>query len=72
MSYSLRVGKHFCARTEDTSDGPRSGRLLSQLTDENIEPVRQIINNDSHSTYDEIVAESSFSHGAIQSIIYDY
>ncbi|CAF4845990.1 unnamed protein product [Rotaria socialis] len=46
---------------EDVNDDPRSGRPVSVLTDENIELVRQVINNDPHSTYDDIIAETSLS-----------
>ena len=42
------------------------------LTDENIELVRQVINNDPHSTYDEIIAETSLSRGTIEQIIHNY
>ena len=42
----------------------------SQLTGENIEPVRQVISNDSHSTYDEVIAEASPSYSTRERIIY--
>ena len=46
----------------DVNDDPRSGPPVSELTDENIELVRQISNNDPpRSTYDEIIAETSLS-----------
>ena len=37
----------------------------------NIELVRQIINNDPHSAYDEMIAKTSLPHGTIQRIIHD-
>ena len=47
--------KRFREGREDVNDDPRSGRPVSELTDENIELVRQVISNDSYSTYDEII-----------------
>jgi hypothetical protein len=41
------------------------------LTDENIERVRQVIEEDPHSTYDDIIAETSILHGTIHRIIHD-
>ena len=56
---------------EDVHDDPRSGRPVSEMTAENIELVRQAINNDPHSTYDEIMAETYLSYGTIERIIHD-
>ena len=56
---------------EDLNDDPRSGRPVSELTDENIELVQQVINNDPYSTYDEIIAEICLSYGTIKRIIHD-
>ncbi|CAF4747446.1 unnamed protein product, partial [Rotaria sp. Silwood1] len=53
--------KRFREGREDVSDGPRSGRSISVLTDENIEPVRQVIEDDSHSTYNDITVETDLS-----------
>ena len=66
-----RWAKCFREGREDVNDYPRSGRPVSELTDENIELVRQVIINDPHSTYDEIIAETSLSHGTIERIIHD-
>ncbi len=67
-----RWAKRFREGREDVNDDPRSGRPVSELTDENIELVRQVINNDPHSTYDEIIAETSLSYGTIERIIHDF
>lgn len=72
-SYTTVTGwaKRFREGREDVNDDPRSGRLVSELTDENIELVRQVISNDPHSTYDEIIAETLLSFGTIERIIHD-
>ncbi|CAF4330992.1 unnamed protein product, partial [Rotaria sp. Silwood2] len=64
--------KRFREGREDVNDDPRSGRPVSELTDENIELVRQVINNDPHSTYDDIIVETSLSRGTIEEIIHNY
>ncbi|CAF2552799.1 unnamed protein product [Rotaria sp. Silwood2] len=63
--------KRFREGREDVNDEPRSGRPVSELTDENIELVREVINNDPHSTYDDIIAETFLSYGTIERIIHD-
>ncbi|CAF1360549.1 unnamed protein product [Didymodactylos carnosus] len=60
--------KRFRKGREDVNDDFRSGRPISVLTDENIE---QVIEDDPHSTYDDIIAETSLSHGTIEWIIHD-
>ncbi len=57
-----RLAKYFDEGRDDVNDDSRSGRPASVLTDENIERVRQVIEDDSHSTYNDIIAESSLSH----------
>ncbi|CAF2628528.1 unnamed protein product [Rotaria sp. Silwood2] len=63
--------KRFREEREDISDDPRSGRPILVPTDENIERVRQVIENDPHSTYDDITVETGLSHGTIERIIHD-
>ena len=62
-SYTTVTGwaKHFREGREDVNDHPRSANLVSQFTDEHIQLVRQVISNDPHSTYDEIMPETSLS-----------
>ena len=62
--------KHFREERENVNDDFRSARPLSELTDENIELVREVISNDSHSTYDDIIPETFLSHGIIERIIH--
>ena len=71
-SYSTVVegAKRFRERREDVNDDPRSAHPLFELTDENIELVREVINNGSHSTYDDIIAETFLSHRTIERIIH--
>ncbi|CAF1284464.1 unnamed protein product [Adineta steineri] len=73
-SYSTvaRWAKRFREGREDVDDEARSGRPISELTERNIELVRQIINNDPHSTYDDIIAETSLSRGTVERIIHDH
>ena len=68
---SCKMGKTFSSRKEDVNDHPRSASPTSEFTGENIELVRQVISDDSHSTYDEIIVETSLSHGTIERIIHD-
>ena len=67
-----RWAKRFREGREDVSDDPRSGRPISVLTDENIECVRQVIEDDPHSTYDDIMAETDLSRGTIERTIHDH
>ena len=66
-----RWAKCFRQGREDVHDHPRSVSPLSQFTGENIQPLRQVISNDPHSTYSEIITETFLSHGTIERIIYD-
>ena len=63
--------KRFREGREDVNDYLRFARSLSQFTSENIQLVRQVISNDPHSTYHEIITETSLSHDTIERIIHD-
>ena len=66
-----RWAKRFHKGREDVNDHPRSASSESEFTGENIELIRQVIANDSPSTYDEILPDTSPSHATIERIIYD-
>ena len=57
----IRRSKDFRERKDDVNDDPRSASPLFEFTGENIQLVRQVISNDLHSTYDEIIAGISLS-----------
>ena len=66
-----RWAKRFRQGREDVNDHPQSTCPLSEFTGENIELVRQFISNDLHSTYHEIILDTSLSHGTIERIIHE-
>ncbi|CAF1396403.1 unnamed protein product, partial [Rotaria sp. Silwood1] len=66
-----RWAKRFREGRDDVTDDPRSGRPISVLTDENVERVRQVIEDDPYSTYDDIMGETDLSRGTIERIIHD-
>jgi [histone H3]-lysine36 N-dimethyltransferase SETMAR len=74
ISYSTvqRWSKVFREGEMELEDDPRSGRPVSKTTEENIQLVRRIIDEDPHSTYDDIEAETQLSHGTISKIIHEY
>ena len=63
--------KCFHEGRENVNHDPRSDRPLSELTDENIELVQEVISKDTHSTYNDIIAGTFLSHGTIERIIHD-
>ena len=56
----------------EIEDHPRPGRPVTGPTEENIQEVRSLIEQDPHSTYDDIEAETSLSRGTIETIIHKY
>ncbi|CAF1548990.1 unnamed protein product [Didymodactylos carnosus] len=56
---------------EELNDGLRSGRPITVHTSANIELVRQITEIDPHSTFDDIMAESSINRYTLGEIIHD-
>ena len=66
-----RWARRFRQGREDVNHHPRSTCPVSEFTGENIQLVRQVISNDPHSIYDEIIPEISLSHGTIKRIIHN-
>jgi len=56
----------------EIEEKPRSGRPVSETTQGNIDLVRRLIEEDPHSTYDDLEAESELSCGTISNIIHDH
>ena len=58
---------------EDVNDHLRSASPLFEFADEGIQLVRQVISNNPHSTYDEIIPDIFLSlfHGTIERIVHD-
>lgn len=57
---------------ENIKDDPRSGRPITTLTEDNIELVREIIDDNPYATYVEIEVQTSLSPPTIYSIIHEH
>ena len=57
---------------ESVKDEPRSGRPRTALTDENIQLVREVIQENPYSTYEEIEELTSLHPPTIQTIIHEH
>lgn len=55
----------------DVEDEPRSGRPVTEKTQDNIQLIRTLIEEDPHSTYADLEAETSLSRGTIFTIIHE-
>lgn len=64
--------KHFEGGYERLNDKNRSGRPITKVTKPNIEVVRALIEEDRHSSYDDIVAETSLCRQTIFTIIHSH
>ena len=62
--------KHFESGNKSLEDQDRSGRPITEFTDVNINRVRQVIEDNPYSTYDEIKAETSLTTGIVHKIIH--
>ena len=74
ISYSTvqQWAKHFREGNMEMEDDPRPGRPISQIKPENIQAVQDIIDEDPHSTYDDIEAETLLSRGTVERVIHDH
>jgi histone-lysine N-methyltransferase SETMAR len=74
ISYSTvqKWSKFFREGNMEIEDDPRSGRPVSKINSENIQLVQKVIDEDPHSTYDDIEAETQLSRGTIYRIIHDH
>lgn len=72
LSYDtvLRWANKFSAGREETKDDQRSGRPVTTYTNENIEKVRILVQQNPHITYDEIEEETSINRYSINEILH--
>ena len=67
-----RWNKWFHEGREEVEDETRPGRLITETTDENIEQVRLLIDDDPYMTIEEIQEQTGLSHGTTHRIISDH
>jgi histone-lysine N-methyltransferase SETMAR len=74
ISYSTvqQWAKFFREGNMEIEDDPRSGRPISATKPENIQAVQDVIDEDPHSSYEDIEAETQLSRGTIERIIHDH
>ena len=63
--------KDFNNNRESLEDKPRSGRPISESTPQNIELVRNVIEENPYINYEKIQAETFLSYGTVQTIVKD-
>ena len=64
--------RQFQRNKFSVQDIPRSDRLSTSVTEQTIDAVRRIIEDDRHLTYQQIEAILGISSTSINSIIHDY
>jgi hypothetical protein len=67
-----RWSKAFLEGREEVEDEERSGRPVTETTPENIDQVRDLIDDDPYLIVDEIEEQTGLSHGTVQRIISDH
>ena len=67
-----RWSKAFLEGREEVGDEERPGRPVTETTPENIDQVRDLIDDDPYLTVDEIEGQTGLSHGTVQRIISDH
>ncbi|CAF4213127.1 unnamed protein product, partial [Rotaria sordida] len=61
--------QRFSNEQESLEDNPRSGRLITVITQQNIDAVKDLVNNDPHISIDYIAAILDISHGSVDAIL---
>ncbi|CAF1662350.1 unnamed protein product, partial [Adineta ricciae] len=73
---SLRTVQRWCKSfregREEIEDEIRSGRPITETTDENIEEVRLLIDDDPYITIEEVQEETDLTYGTVQRIISEH
>ncbi|CAF4050273.1 unnamed protein product, partial [Rotaria sp. Silwood1] len=59
----------FSSGRESLDDDPRNGRPLSVITQQNIEAVKDLVNDDPHISIDYIADMLDISHGNVDTIL---
>ena len=67
-----RWAHYFKDERESTEDDPRLGRPVTTCTKQNIDQVRQLIDENSHISYNQIEAETSINKCSIHEIIHTH
>lgn len=67
-----RWSKAFLEGREEVEDEQRSGSPVTETTPENIDQIRDLVDDDPYLTVAEIEEQTGISHGTVQQIISDY
>ena len=67
-----RWSKRFREGREEVEDDDRTGRPITETTSDNIEQVRDLINDNPYVIIDELEAQSGLSPGTVQRIVSDH
>ncbi|CAF4347709.1 unnamed protein product, partial [Rotaria sp. Silwood2] len=67
-----RWPKSFREGREEVEDEEKSERPVTETTPENVDWIRDLINDDPYLTVDEIEEQTGLSHGTVQRIISDH
>ena len=67
-----RWSKFFRAGREDVEERSRPDRAITKTTADNIDVVRQMIDDDPYTTIEGIQVQSGLSDGSVQNIISDH
>ncbi|CAF1510471.1 unnamed protein product, partial [Rotaria sp. Silwood1] len=61
--------QRFSNEQESFEDNPRSGRPITAITQQNIDAVKDLVNDDPHISIDYIAAILDISHGSVDAIL---